>query len=61
VRVIAAPGTTAPAGSFTVPRREVVAVWPEHRMEKKSTNEQRMPEDFFVTLPPKVVYLRHFV
>jgi hypothetical protein len=58
VSVIFVPGTTAPLGSFTTPRKDVLATWaaaiPTTRSDRMSVKTLRQR----VTFPPKKKTLR---
>jgi hypothetical protein len=52
--VIFAPGTSAPLGSFTTPRSEVDAVWPNERVTVERIPMSIHPKiDRFTADPPK--------
>src|SRR5580658_1843438 len=56
VSVTEAPATSAPLESFTTPRSEVVAVWPNAKGTMERMQQSIHPErDFFTAAPQKIV------
>src|SRR5665213_301531 len=54
VRLTLAPGTRAPLGSLTAPRRDVVAVWADAREKGQRMQMSTQPHrDLFTSVPPK--------
>jgi hypothetical protein len=57
--VTVALGTTAPLGSFTVPRSEVVADWPKAKLQVEKMQRSIIPNgNRFTSIPPKILVLR---
>jgi hypothetical protein len=53
-RVTVAPGTTAPLGSVTVPRREVVALWAKPvAVQIDTSKKSAVFLRLFIKAPPK--------
>jgi hypothetical protein len=49
-------------GSLTIPRRDVVAVWPNARVTLERVQQSTHPQrDFFTSVPPESVLLPQIV